>query len=134
MENLIILQKLYSLQHSLTDLDEIKIIRKLISKRKIEINILDTYSYSKRELSRMTNGVRIEMWNAINYCGEVYNIEVNWNKEFENELNNIFEKFEILKLKIHKQKNTLISRTAKESLKIIMKEKFIELIIKYQKK
>jgi hypothetical protein len=133
MENLEILQKLYSLQHSLIDLDEIEIIRKLISKRKIEINVLDTYSYTKRELSRMTNGVRNEMWNAINYCGEVYNIEVNWSEEFESELKKIYNKFEILKLKINKQKNTLISRTAKENLKIIMKEEFIKLIIKYQK-
>jgi hypothetical protein len=130
-EDLEILQKLYYLKNVLTDINEIQLIRELISKRKIEIEIKDSHSFSKRELSRMTNGIRNCYFESVNYCIEVYNKEADYSEEFEKELSLLFREFEILKLKIHKEKNTTISRVAKESLKIIMKEKFIQLILKY---
>lgn len=130
-EDLEILQKLYSLQNVLTDTNEIQLIRELISKRKIEIETKDTYSFSKRELSRMTNGIRNCYFEATDYCIDVYNKEPDYSDKFEKELSLLFREFEILKLKIHKEKNNFISRTAKESLKIIMKEEFIKIILKY---
>ena len=140
MENLEILQKLYSLQHSLIDLDEIEIIRKLISKRKININISKSHSFSIKDKAGMSYGINKIYYEAISYCWDVYGID---GYELENEVeegnlleerNKLFLDFTILRLTIYREKKTLISRTAKESLNIIMKEEFIKLIIKYQKK
>jgi len=140
MENLEILQKLYSLQHSLIDLDEIEIIRKLISKRKIDINISKSHSFSIKDKAGMSYGINKIYQEAILYCWDVYGID---GYELEDEVeegnlleerNKLFDNFTILRLTIYREKKTLISRTAKESLNIIMKEEFIKLIIKYQKK
>lgn len=128
-KDLEILQKLHSLINVLSDKNEIEIIRKLISKRQIEIDL--TNNFSARDLSRMTDGVRKCYLDAIDFCIEVYDKEIEYDVNFEKEIDKKFREFEILKCKIHQEKNTLISRTAKESLKIIMKEEFIKTILKY---
>ena len=128
-KDLEILQKLHSLINVLSDKNEIEIIRKLISKRQIEIDL--TNNFSLRDLSRMTDGVRKCYFDAIDFCIEVYDKEIKYDENFEKEIDKKFREFEILKCKIHQEKNTLISRTAKESLKIIMKEEFIKTILKY---
>lgn len=128
-KDLEILQKLHSLINVLSDKNEIEIIRNLISKRQIEIDL--TNNFSVRDLSRMTDGVRKCYFDAIDFCIEVYDKEIEYDENFEKEIDKKFREFEILKCKIHQEKNTLISRTAKESLKIIMKEEFIKTILKY---
>lgn len=129
-KDLEIIQKLYSIKSILTDIEEIKIIEELISKRKTYLNLESSYNYTKRELSRMTDGVRKCYFEAIDYCIEIYDKEPTYDDKFEEIIIKKFREFEILKLKIHKEKNTLISNTAKESLKIFMKEEFIKIILK----
>lgn len=129
-KDLEIIQKLYSIKSILTDIEEIKIIEDLISKRKTYLNLESSYNYTKRELSRMTDGVRKCYFEAIDYCIGIYDKEPTYDDKFEEIIIKKFREFEILKLKIHKEKNTLISNTAKESLKIFMKEEFIKIILK----
>lgn len=128
-KDLEILQKLHSILNVLSDKKEIEIIRNLISKRKIEIDL--TNDFTVRELSRMTNGVRKCYFEAVNFCIEVYDKKEAESDEFYKEIDRKFREFEILKCKINQWENTLLSRTSQESLKIIMKEEFIKTILKY---
>lgn len=128
-KDLEILQKLHSVLNVLSDKKEIEIIRNLISKRKKEINL--NSDFSKRELSRMTYGVRNCYFEAVEFCLEIYDKSNPESDEYYKEIDKKIREFEILKCKIHQEKNTLISRAAKESLKIIMKEEFIKTILKY---
>lgn len=137
-EDLEILTKLYVLQDLLTDADEIKIIAELISKRDIEIDIKCVSNYTKTDLGRVSSGVRKAYFEAIEYCASVYDIDVDCDfkeeayEEFSIETEKMLTDFCILKLRIHREKNTQLSRITKEHFKTIMKDQFIKTILKYK--
>jgi len=132
-EDLEILQKLYSLQKSLIDVDEINIIKNLIDKRNIEFDLKGFSDFTDVELSRMHTGVKNAYFEAVDYCIDVYgkdDDDIN-DENYEKTINKMFSEFKLIKLKIHKEKDSSLKKIAQENIKIIMKDQFIKTILKY---
>ena len=133
-EDLEILQKLYSLQKSLIDVDEINIIKRMIEKRNIEISLDGFSDYTQKEIGYMTIGVRNMYFEAVAHVEFVYGQDVEdeiYDEEYYKEIDKMFSEFQLIKLKIHKQKESQLKKVAQENFKLIIKDKFIKTIIKY---
>lgn len=139
MENLIILQKLYSIKNLLLDSEEIEIINKLISKRKININV--NFEYTNREFK----GSQYVFENILK---NIYKEPDPWimdkkkekyislNKKlfdkvekFENESYEIINKYSLLRIKNNKNKNQL-SRVNSILIQNLFEEEINDLIKK----
>ena len=132
-QNLEISQKLYSLKSLITDNDDLLLIDKIIDKYKTEINV--DFEFTNKELARMRSPISSVSRDAEEYVIDTYNYDVyeNFSEEYYLEYTELFNKFKLTKLKIHREKNTTLRNVAKESFKIIMKEEFIKLLLKYKK-
>lgn len=131
-KNLEISNKLYSLKLLLKDSEDILFIDKMIDKYKTEINV--DFEYTNKELGRMSSPIYNIYNEAKEYCFDIYDFDIDtiYNENYEIEFSELFKKFKITKLKVHKEENTSLRNVAKESLKIIIKEEFIKLILKYK--
>jgi len=143
MENLIILQKLYSIKNLLIDSNEIEIINKLISKRKININV--DFEYTNKEFKGSQNVF-------VNILKRIYKEPDPWimdekkekyislnqklfdkMEKFDYESYEIIKKYSLLRIKNNKNKNQL-SRVNSILIQNIFEQEINNLIKKTYKK
>jgi hypothetical protein len=139
IDNIIILQKLYSLKNELKDLEEKEIIQKLIDKRPKLFIPIENNNFTKKELGRAKVKVN-KIFNSLIYDlfpddWETFKkYEINWyGEENEFQKSNIYNELVLIRCSIFEKIGTPFYKSTMELLDIHTKQELTELINKYFK-